>query len=55
MNFEKAKTMSICFKTTHIFKILLSPTNEYEKNTAKFKFHRFLNFRKQMLKIFQHS
>ena len=44
MNFEKAKAMSIYFKKTHIFKILLSPTNEYGKNTAKFKCLNFTDF-----------
>ena len=38
VNYEQSKTMCICFETTHIFKVLLSPTNEYEKNTTKSKF-----------------
>ena len=39
VNYEQSKTKSICSKTSHIsniFKILLSPTNEYEKTKSKF-------------------
>ena len=35
VNYEQSKTMSICSKTTHVFKILLSQTNEYEKNATE--------------------
>ena len=38
VNYEQSKAMSICSETTHILKILLSPTNEYEKNATKSKF-----------------
>ena len=37
VNYEKSKIISICSETTRIFKILLLPTNEYEKNTTKAK------------------
>ena len=37
VNYEQSKIMSICSEAIHIFKILLSITNEYEKNTTKSK------------------
>ena len=51
VNYEQSKTMNICSDTTHIFKLLFSPTNEYEKNTTKSKF--FIVKYKKITKIFQ--